>query len=65
MSERRLDHGMEGSGDAVIRHAIVLALRTILDPEIPVNIVELGLIYAIAVDDDGGANTRHNFSCRP
>ena len=30
---------------------IVEMLRTIYDPEIPVNIFDLGLIYAIVVDD--------------
>jgi FeS assembly SUF system protein len=34
-------------GDRVIE-----ALRTVYDPEIPVNIFELGLIYRIDVDDD-------------
>src|SRR5690606_20557876 len=29
------------------------ALRTIFDPEIPVNIVELGLIYALEVSEEG------------
>lgn len=31
---------------------IIEALRTIYDPEIPVNIFELGLIYKIDVEDD-------------
>ncbi|MDR1405677.1 MAG: iron-sulfur cluster assembly protein [Prevotellaceae bacterium] len=30
---------------------IVRALRQVYDPEIPVNIYDLGLVYAIAVDD--------------
>ena len=28
-------------------------LRTVYDPEIPVNIYDLGLIYLIDIDDDG------------
>jgi FeS assembly SUF system protein len=32
---------------------IVEALQSIYDPEIPVNIYELGLIYNVAVQDDG------------
>ena len=30
------------------------AIATVYDPEIPVNIYELGLIYAIELDDAGG-----------
>jgi FeS assembly SUF system protein len=37
---------------------IVEALSTIFDPEIPVNIYELGLIYEIAVDRDAAVGVR-------
>jgi len=37
----------------VLREEIVAALRTIYDPEIPVNIYDLGLIYGIEVRDGG------------
>ncbi len=36
-----------------IREAILEVLRTVYDPEIPVNIVELGLIYAVEVSEEG------------
>ncbi|WP_095012372.1 SUF system Fe-S cluster assembly protein [Tsuneonella mangrovi] len=35
--------------------AIVDALKEIFDPEIPVNIYDLGLIYGVDVTDDGDA----------
>ena len=33
--------------------AIISAIGTVYDPEIPVNIYELGLIYAIEIAEDG------------
>jgi len=33
--------------------AIVSMLKTVFDPEIPVDIYELGLIYAVEIGDDG------------
>ena len=37
---------------------IIEQLKSVYDPEIPVNIYELGLIYAVAVDADGAATIR-------
>ena len=39
---------------AVTEDAVIGAIGTVFDPEIPVNIYELGLIYAIEINDDGG-----------
>ena len=33
--------------------SLLAAIATIYDPEIPVNIYELGLIYAVEIDDAG------------
>jgi len=41
-----------------LRPAIVQAISTVFDPEIPVNIWELGLIYDIVVDASGIAGIR-------
>ncbi len=40
---------------ASLRDDIVEALRTIYDPEIPVNIYDMGLIYEVAIDDNAEA----------
>lgn len=40
---------------AALKPAIVKAISTVYDPEIPVNIYELGLIYDIFVDANGVA----------
>ena len=34
--------------------AVIEAIATVYDPEIPVNIYELGLIYVVEIGDDGG-----------
>ncbi|CAM4444768.1 MAG: Fe-S protein maturation auxiliary factor SufT [Legionellaceae bacterium] len=33
-----------------LRNQVIEAIRTVYDPEIPINIYELGLIYAIDID---------------
>ncbi len=38
-----------------LQEAVIEALKSIFDPEIPVNIYDLGLIYDVAVDADGDA----------
>lgn len=40
----------EADGDRIREDDIWVALRTIYDPEIPVNLVDLGLIYKVDVD---------------
>lgn len=41
-----------------VEAAIVAALQTIYDPEIPVNIYALGLIYGVEVNEDAHAEVR-------
>lgn len=46
-------HVGEPGGD--LYEAVVTSLREIFDPEIPVNIYDLGLIYGVDVSTDGAA----------
>lgn len=61
-----ITEALGGSGDKpaapidppIVQAAIIEALATIYDPEIPVNIYDLGLIYGVEVDADGRAEIR-------
>jgi len=39
-----------------LRNQVIEVLRGVYDPEIPVNIFELGLIYEVNVDDDANVH---------
>jgi len=45
-----------------IQDEIVMMLRTVYDPEIPVNIFDLGMIYDIDIDDDFNVNIEMTFT---
>ena len=42
----------------ILKEQIVAALKKVYDPEMPVNIVELGLIYGMEIDDAGQVDIR-------
>ena len=41
-----------------LRDQVIAALKKVYDPEMPVNIYELGLIYGIEIDDAGRVDIR-------
>ncbi len=40
-------------GELTLEERVIAAIRLIYDPEIPVNVYDLGLIYGIDIGDDG------------
>ena len=44
---------MNENDKLALQERIIEALKTVYDPEIPVNIYDLGLIYRIELGDDG------------
>ena len=53
-AEREQARPAAEADEAGLRGSIVEALRTVYDPEIPVNIYDLGLIYGLDVDEAAG-----------
>jgi FeS assembly SUF system protein len=47
---KSLENGVGVAGEEALKEAF----RTVFDPEIPVNIYDLGLIYGFWIDDQGG-----------
>ena len=47
--------GAVGGAGSDLQADVIAALREIFDPEIPVNIYDLGLIYGVEVDDNRDA----------
>jgi FeS assembly SUF system protein len=43
---------------AELKPRLIEALRTVFDPEIPINVYDLGLIYDLHVDDAGDVRVR-------
>jgi FeS assembly SUF system protein len=49
---------MESINQTIIEAEVIEALRTVFDPEIPVNVYELGLIYLVEVSSAGAVMIR-------
>src|SRR5690606_20961041 len=52
-TQHAADAAVELQDNDDLRQQILEALKVVRDPEIPVNVVDLGLVYDVAVDDNG------------
>ena len=43
---------------SAIEDQIIQALKTVIDPELRIDLVNLGLIYGVAMDEDGVVNVK-------
>jgi len=60
-AQARADNEPQGSataGNGSLQDGVVQALRNVYDPEIPVNIYDLGLIYELDIDTDNKVSVR-------
>jgi FeS assembly SUF system protein len=63
-TDTTLAAGSTGSGSedsidvAALERRVIAALRTVYDPEIPVNIYDLGLVYELKVEPTGAVHIR-------
>ena len=55
---------MSSINNVVMEAQVLEALRTCYDPEIPVNIYELGLVYEVNVDDEGVISIKMTLASR-
>ena len=55
---------MSSAGQAVTEEQVYSALKKCMDPEIPVNVVDLGLIYGVKVDQGKDVDIRMTMTTR-
>jgi len=55
-SENMSKNAADDVGDSEMKDRIIAAIRQVYDPEIRVNIYDLGLIYNISMDDNAVVN---------
>ena len=56
------DDGRPADTDAPTSERVLDALKQVYDPELGINIVDLGLVYEVEVDDQGGVDISYSLT---
>jgi metal-sulfur cluster biosynthetic enzyme len=56
------DANPETAQQGSIEESITQALKNVYDPELGINIVDLGLVYEVKVDDQGGVDIEYTLT---
>jgi metal-sulfur cluster biosynthetic enzyme len=51
-----------GAGGAPDKEAVLEALKNVYDPELGINIVDLGLVYDVQTDEQGGVDIQYSLT---
>jgi FeS assembly SUF system protein len=54
----RAGEPLEAGISVASKELVIEAIKTVYDPEIPVNIYELGLVYDVSISDQGAVEVR-------
>jgi len=58
-----MDTRAEGAAfDGDLKEQVLEALKSVFDPELGINIVDLGLVYEVDVDAEGGVDIRYTLT---
>jgi len=52
----------QGTDVETLRERILEALKNVHDPELGINIVDLGLVYEVRLDDEGGVDIEYSLT---
>lgn len=52
----RAPHAITDDPDSPLREAVIAAIKTVYDPELPVDVYELGLIYGVLISKEGAVH---------